>query len=589
MAGQAPWHHEHAPRALALHGRPEGPGGGLRAAALALGGPPRGGEPHGVLGAGGRGRLRGRPPAPTPGPVDGAARPRRRGGRARGRRGVAHARRPGGATAAPGAARARGGPSGRGLGRPEHADRRRAAARVHRLSPAPPHVGRRPSRLPPGSRLRQCGARPALARGRPDLRGRRAAAGPSPLPRPLGGRAEPGGLARRRGPAAPPGGGGGVGGGRTGLRRPCRWPCSPGGCDDGARSARSVRPARDPVDAASRRAGAGRAHAPAVPLGAGHRRGAGRRLRGGDAVRAGLSRALPRLPRLAPPRAQRGRAGRDQCREELPERRRQRGAPVPRHPRGRRLPLARIQRLPARRALRTHHRPRGGPGRAVRPRVRRPSRQPLLRRHAGLADLLRARANRPAAPARRVRRARQGGGGGRREPAAAARDARPHRGGRAGAGRGRARPADGRAGDAPGRCGGAGHRRLRQRVLPLDQCEGVQRHRHLACASPRSRLRQPGVRPVPPDLPARGRPAAGQDHAHVRVVAERRAALGADADGGRAPASGHSRSGARLLPRAPLPALRQSRAPGPRISRVQGNAGRSGAGSGRAGEPSTST
>src|SRR6185503_5196253 len=67
--------------------------------------------------------------------------------------------------------------------------------------------------------------------------------------------------------------------------RRCRWPCSRGGCDDGARSARSVRPARDPVDAASRRAGAGGADAPAVPHRAGDRRRARGRLRGGDAVR----------------------------------------------------------------------------------------------------------------------------------------------------------------------------------------------------------------------------------------------------------------------------------------------------------------
>ena len=49
-----------------------------------------------------------------------------------------------------------------------------------------------------------------------------------------------------------------------------------------------------------------------------------------------------------------------------------------------------------------HHRPVRGPGRAVRPRVRRPARQPLLRRRAGLAHLLRPRPDRPAAPARRL-------------------------------------------------------------------------------------------------------------------------------------------------------------------------------------------
>ena len=41
-------------------------------------------------------------------------------------------------------------------------------------------------------------------------------------------------------------------------------------------------------------------------------------------------------------------------------------------------------------------------GRAVRARVRRPARQPVVRRRAGLAHVLRARPDRPAAPARRL-------------------------------------------------------------------------------------------------------------------------------------------------------------------------------------------
>ena len=41
-------------------------------------------------------------------------------------------------------------------------------------------------------------------------------------------------------------------------------------------------------------------------------------------------------------------------------------------------------------------------GRAVRPRIRRPARQPLLRRRAGFAHVLRARPDRPAAFARRL-------------------------------------------------------------------------------------------------------------------------------------------------------------------------------------------
>ena len=52
----------------------------------------------------------------------------------------------------------------------------------------------------------------------------------------------------------------------------------------------------------------------------------------------------------------------------------------------------------------THHRPVRGPGGAVRPRLRRAPRHPLLRRRPVPAHLLRARPDRPAAPARRLRR-----------------------------------------------------------------------------------------------------------------------------------------------------------------------------------------
>ena len=60
------------------------------------------------------------------------------------------------------------------------------------------------------------------------------------------------------------------------------------------------------------------------------------------------------------------------------------------------------QRLPAGRGERRHHRPVRGPGRAVRPRVRRPPRQPLVRRRAGEPHLLRPRPDRPAAAPRRL-------------------------------------------------------------------------------------------------------------------------------------------------------------------------------------------
>ena len=49
-----------------------------------------------------------------------------------------------------------------------------------------------------------------------------------------------------------------------------------------------------------------------------------------------------------------------------------------------------------------HHRPVRRAGRPVRPRVRRPARQPLVRRRAGLPHVLRPRPDRPAAADRRL-------------------------------------------------------------------------------------------------------------------------------------------------------------------------------------------
>ena len=136
----------------------------------------------------------------------------------------------------------------------------------------------------------------------------------------------------------------------------------------------------------------------------GHRRRhrPGGRVGGGVARRARLQRPELLHPGQPAPRAQHRRAGRHQRRQELPERRRQRLSPVLRHGQGRRLPVARSERLPARAAERQHHRSVRRAGRAVRARVRRPARQPIVRRRAGLAHVLRARPDRPAAAARRV-------------------------------------------------------------------------------------------------------------------------------------------------------------------------------------------
>ena len=61
------------------------------------------------------------------------------------------------------------------------------------------------------------------------------------------------------------------------------------------------------------------------------------------------------------------------------------------------------------RAEREHHRPVRRAGRAVRPRVRRPARQPVVRWRAGVAHVLRPRPDRPAAAARRLPGARAPG------------------------------------------------------------------------------------------------------------------------------------------------------------------------------------
>ena len=135
-----------------------------------------------------------------------------------------------------------------------------------------------------------------------------------------------------------------------------------------------------------------------------------RRVGGGVARRARLPRQGVLHPRQPAPRPQHRGAGRHQRREELPQRRRQRLSPLLRHDQGRRLSRPRSQRLSPRADVGEHHRPVRGAGRAVRPRVRRAARQPLVRRRAGLAHVLRARPDGPAAAARRLPVADAAGG-----------------------------------------------------------------------------------------------------------------------------------------------------------------------------------
>jgi succinate dehydrogenase / fumarate reductase, flavoprotein subunit len=73
----------------------------------------------------------------------------------------------------------------------------------------------------------------------------------------------------------------------------------------------------------------------------------------------------------------------------------------------------------------------------------------------------------------------------------------------------------------------ARHRRLRQRVLPVDQRHGVQRHRGLAGAPQGRLLREPLLHADPPDLHPAERRLPVEAHADVGVAAQRRSRVGA--------------------------------------------------------------
>ena len=183
---------------------------------------------------------------------------------------------------------------------------------------------------------------------------------------------------------------------------------------------------RGPVEPPEVRGQAGQPGEPAQAQRHHRRHRPRRRLRGRDPRRGGLPGDVVLLPGLPAPGALHRRAGRHQRGEELQGRRRLGLPALLRHGEGRRLPLAGVQRLPAGRGERQHHRPVRRAGRALRPRVRRAARQPLVRRRPGLADLLRARPDRAAAAHRRLPGP---GAADRRGPAA---DVHPPRDARAG-------------------------------------------------------------------------------------------------------------------------------------------------------------
>ena len=95
------------------------------------------------------------------------------------------------------------------------------------------------------------------------------------------------------------------------------------------------------------------------------------------------------------------------------------------------------------------------------------------------------------------------------------RDARPRRGRRAGARHRHARPGHRRDRAAPRRRRRARDRRLRQRLLPLDEREGLQRHRDLARVQARRGVREPVLHADPPDVHPGQRRLPVEAHADV--------------------------------------------------------------------------
>ena len=102
-------------------------------------------------------------------------------------------------------------------------------------------------------------------------------------------------------------------------------------------------------------------------------------------------------------------------------------------------------------------------------------------------------------------------------------------------------------------------------------------------------VRQSVLHPDPSDLHSGERRVPVQAHADERVAPERRPGLGAEEAGRSPPAERDSRGRARLLPRAEVPELRQSRAAGHRVPRGQGSVRRGSRRRTRAGSACTST
>ena len=205
-------------------------------------------------------------------------------------------------------------------------------------------------------------------------------------------------------------------------------------------------------------------------------------------------------------------------------------------------------------------------GRAVCARVRRAARQPVVRRRAGLANVLRARPDGPATAARRVSVDAPAGGCRQRDAVPAPRDARP-------------RLVDGQA------------RGIVTRNLITGELERHEGQAVLLCTGGYGTVYYLSTNAVNSNVTAAWRahkrgalfanpcftqihptciPVSGDHQSKLTLMSEsppqRRARVGAEEEGRRAPPGSDSRSRARLLPRAPLSELRQSRAARRRVA-----------------------
>ena len=113
------------------------------------------------------------------------------------------------------------------------------------------------------------------------------------------------------------------------------------------------------------------------------------------------------------------------------------------------------------------------------------------------------------------------------------------------------------------------HRRLRQRLLPLDQRQVLQRVGVWRAHRRGRAVRQPLLHADPPHLHPGQRRVPVEAHADVGVAPQRRPHLGAEEPRRDPLARPDPRGRARLLPRAEVPELRQPRAPRRRVAQRQ--------------------